>query len=133
MQLFLIIFAILTIVGGWAGWRRSPLYSHKITLQLLGIFVLLVGAILGLSMAITSGSIARSPVAQGILLGIVIIGIATGATGLIIHTTDSHVAQLPPTVRVLTAQRHKVQRWIWRTVTYLAISGATMLAFPNLS
>lgn len=129
MQIVLVIFAISTVLGAWAGWRRSPLYSHKITAKLVGIFLLIVVAVMGMA-AIVNGPVSLSPVAQGILAAAGIVVVATGATGLIIRTTDSHVAQLPSSVRVLTVERHKVQRWIWRTIAYLLICAAAALAFP---
>jgi hypothetical protein len=72
-------------------------------------------------------------VAKAVLGAIAVVVVGTGATGLIIRATDSHVAQLPPSVRVSTVERHKVQRWIWRTLVYLLMSAAAALAWPQWS
>src|ERR1017187_1970388 len=114
MQIFLVVFAIASIIGAWAGWRRSPLYSRKATFKIVGIFLLIVVGVVGASMAILNGPVSHSPAAQAIVGGTVILAIGIGATGLIIRTTDAHVAQMPTPVRILTTERHKVQRWIWQ-------------------
>lgn len=131
MEIILVVFSILTIVGAWAGWRRSPLYSAKITLQVVGYFLLIVAAMVGASLGILNGPISHSPAAQAILGGITILAVGIGATGLIIRATDAHVAQLPPSVRLVTIHRQKIQRWIWRIVVYLLISGVAALALPS--
>ena len=131
MQIGLFIFAILTIVGAWTAWRRSPLYSVKITLKIVGVFLLIVAAIVGVSMAILHGPIRHSPAAQAILAVVVVIAIATGATGILIRITDAHVAQLPPSVQLVTIHRRKVHRWIWRTVVYELINAGAAVFLPS--
>jgi hypothetical protein len=127
MQAVLIVFAILSIVGGWTAWRRSPLYSHKVTWQLGGVLLLIAAAMAGLGLAMVSGPIGRSPAAQAVLMVVAVVGIGTGATGIIIRLTDSHVAQLPPSVRLISTHRHKVQRWIWRILVYELVCAAAAL------
>ena len=129
MQIFLPIFAILTIIGAWTGWRRSPLYSVKITLQLVGAFLLIAAAVGAALMAILNGPISHSPAALGISLVVAIMALTTGASILIIRITDRHVAQLPPSVQLVTIHRRKVHRWIWRTVMFLLIDAGIAL-FP---
>jgi len=131
MTIVLLVFCALSIVGGWSMWRRSPLYSGKTTLKLAAIFLLMVAAIVGGTLAILKGPISHSPTAQAILAVIALVGISTGATGILIRTTDSHVAQLPLSVRLIAIQRHKVQRWIWRTLVYLLICAAAGLIVPS--
>lgn len=132
MQAVVLIFAILTVAGAWAAWRRSPIYSPKTTLKLAGALLLTVGAIVGGAIAIVSGPITNSPTAQTVLIGVLVIGAGIGATAGIVRITDGHVAQLPAPVRIGTWQRHRIQRWIWRVVTYLLISGAAMFVVPPM-
>ena len=47
MQIGILLFAILSLAGAWTAWRRSPLYSHKITIKLVAVFLAIVGVILG--------------------------------------------------------------------------------------
>jgi len=131
MQVFLVIFAICTIASSWAAWRRSPLYSTKITLELVAIFLLIVPTVIFGTIAIVGGPLRNSPTAQAIFGCIAAGVIGAGATGLIIRATDAHVAQLPQSVRVLTTERHKVQRWIWRIVSYVLIAAAATWALPG--
>jgi hypothetical protein len=131
VQIWILIFAILTIAGAWLGWRRSPLYSRKTTLKLIGAVLLTVAAIVGASIAILKLPIAKSPTAQLVLMGLLIIAVGIGATAGLIRITDSHVAQLPPSVRIVNAERHKIQVWICRILAYLLISGTAILAIPS--
>src|ERR1035441_3783768 len=102
MQIVLPLIAILIIFRAWRGWRRSPLYSPKITLQVVGVCLLIVAVWVALSRGVLSGPLSHSPVALGILAAVAIIAIGTGATGLIIRITDRHVAQVPPSAHLVT-------------------------------
>jgi hypothetical protein len=130
MNFAILAFAILSLAGSWSVWRRSPLYSHKITLKLVAVFLAIVGVVLGATSAIFHGA-GQSPAMQAVLIGLLILGVGIGATAGLIHIADSHLAQLPPDTQIVTTERHKVQRWIWRIVAYIAISGAIMLAIPE--
>jgi protein-S-isoprenylcysteine O-methyltransferase Ste14 len=130
MQFVLLIFALLTIVGSWTAWRRSPLYSLKTTLKMVGAFLAIVAVTVGLVWAIVSGPFSHSPVMQAVLGIFAILALATGASITIIRITDSHVAQLPPSVRLVTLHRHKIAVWIWRFLVYLLVMTAASLAVP---
>ena len=41
MQIVILIFAFCAFAGSWAARRRSPLYSHKTTIKLIGAFLLM--------------------------------------------------------------------------------------------
>ena len=131
MQIALPLIAILIVVGAWRGWRRSPLYSPKITLQIVGVCLLIVAVWVAVSLGLFSGPLSHSPVALGIGAAIAIVVIGTGATGLLIHITDRHVAQVPPSAHLVTIHRRKVQRWFWRTVVYLLINAAAALSLRS--
>jgi hypothetical protein len=131
MQIALPLIAILIIVRAWRGWRRSPLYSVKITLQIVGVFLLIVAVWVAVSLGLFSGPLSHSPVALGILAAVAIVAIATGATAIIIRITDRHVAQAPPSAHLVTIHRGKVQLWFWRTVVYLLINAAAALLLPS--
>jgi hypothetical protein len=131
MQIWALIIAILMTSGAWLGWRRSPLYSRKATFKLIVAVLLIVAAIVGGTIAILQGPVANSPTAQAVLIGLLIIAVGIGATAGIIRITDSHLAQLPPSVRIVNTERHKIQVWIWRIVAYLLISGAAVVVLPS--
>jgi hypothetical protein len=130
MQFALLIFAVLTVAGAFAGWRKSPLYSLKATLKLIGMFLLIVVVVMGASQAIINGKILQSPIAQGIACFLAIILIGSASSILIVRITDSHVAQLPPSARLVSFNRHKLYRWIWRLVIFELICAAGALALP---
>src|ERR1039458_1389724 len=70
MQIVLPLIAILIIFRAWRGWRRSPLYSPKITLQVVGVCLLIVAVWVALSRGVLSGPLSHSPVALGILAAV---------------------------------------------------------------
>jgi hypothetical protein len=132
MQFLLPLIAILTVISAWRFWRRSPLYSVKITIKVFGVFLLIVGAIVGLTLVVVSGPMKLSPVAQAASALFGVMSLATAATGIIIRLTDSHVAQLPAAIQLVTIHRRKVHRWIWRTVIYEVVNVAAALLLPSL-
>ena len=131
MQIALFIFAVLTVAGAWAGWRRSPLYSRKVTLKLAGAVLLTAAATVGVTLVIVSGPFRLSAQAQAILAAVAVVAVGTGATGLLVRITDGHMARTAPSVRIVTTERHKIQRWIWRIAAYLAICAAAALVLPS--
>ena len=131
MQFVLFTFAILTIVGAFSAWRKSPLYSLKTTLKLIGAFLLIVVVVMGASQAIVSGTIGHSPVVQGIAGFLAIIVLGSGSSILVVRITDSHIAQLPPSAKLVSFNRHKIYRWIWRLASFLLINASVALAFPT--
>ena len=47
--------------------------------------------------------------------------LGSSASIFIVRITDAHVAQLPPSAKLVTFNRHRVYRWIWRLVVFLLI------------
>jgi hypothetical protein len=131
MQIALLIFCFLTIAGAFAGWRKSPLYSVKTTLKLVGGFLLIVAVVAGTAYVIVNGTVSRSPVAQGIAGFVALMAVACGASIFIVRITDAHVAALPPSARLVSFNRHKVYQWIWRLVVFLLINTAVSLVLPS--
>ncbi len=130
MQFVLLIFAALTIAGAYAGWRKSPLYSLKATLKLFGAFLLIVVVVVAVSQLLLNSKIFQSQIAQGIAAFLFIIVVGSISSILIVRITDSHVAQLPPSAKLVSFNRHKVYRWIWRLVIFLLINAAAALILP---
>ena len=131
MQIVLLIFCFLTIVGAFAGWRRSPLFSVKTAVKLGGGFLLIVAVIAGTTYVIVNSSLSLSPVAEGIAGLVTVIALACGASVFIVRITDSHVAALPPSARLVSFNRHKIYRWIWRFVVFLVINAVAALVLPS--
>ena len=131
MQFVLLIFCLIIIIGALSAWRRSPLYSLKTSLKLVGAFALIVAVVVGVSLAIVNGPLSRSPVVQGIAGFLAIMLLASGSSIFIVRITDAHVAQLPPSAKLVSFNRHKVYRWIWRLVVFLVICTAAALVLPS--
>jgi len=131
MQFALLIFCLLTMVGAFSAWRKSPLYSLETTLKLAGGFLLIAAVVAGASLAIVNGPVSRSPVVQGIVGFLAIMVLGCGASIFIVRITDAHVAQLPPSAKLVSFNRHKVFRWIWRLVVFLLINTVAALLLPS--
>ena len=131
MQIVLLIFCFLSIAGAFTAWRRSPLYSLKTTFKLIGGFLLIVAVVAATTYAIVNGAVSRSPVAQGIVGFVALLVLACTSSILIVRITDRHVAQLPPSARLVSFNRHKIYRWIWRLTVFLLINTAACLVLPS--
>jgi hypothetical protein len=131
MQFVLLIFAALTIVASWSAWKKSPLYSLRTTLKMIGAFLGIVALTVALVLAIVSGLFSHSPAVQAVLGMFAILALTIGASVTIIRITDSHVAQLPASVRLVTLHRHRIVVWIWRFLVYLLVMTAASLAVPT--
>jgi hypothetical protein len=131
MQIALLIFCFLTIVGAFSAWRRSPLYSLKTTLKLAGSFLLIVATVAGTTYGIVHSALSRSPVVEAIAAIVASLALACGSSIFIVRITDKHVAQLPPSARLVSFNRHKIGRWIWRLVVFLLINTAACLVLPS--
>jgi hypothetical protein len=125
MALASLLFVLLSALASWRVWRRSPSYSLKVTLQIFGV----AAAILVLFL-----SLAYLPVPDNmhaaLLIGSLLVCLL-GAPALIIRITDGHVAALPVSVRVLSTHRHKIQGWIWRLLTFVAVCAGLALVLKG--
>jgi hypothetical protein len=131
MQIALLIFCFLSIAGAFTAWRRSPLYSLKTTFKLVGAFLLIVAIVAGTTYAIVNSTLARSPMAEAIAAIVALLALACASSIFIVRITDKHVAQLPPSARLVSFNRHKIYRWIWRLVVFLLINTAACLVLPS--
>jgi hypothetical protein len=131
MQIALLIFCFLTIGGAFSAWRRSPLYSLKTTFKLVGSFFLIVAIVAGTTYAIVNSALSRSPLVEAIAAIVASLALACGSSIFIVRITDKHVAQLPPSARLVSFNRHKIYRWIWRLVVFLLINSAACLVLPS--
>ena len=131
MQIALLIFCFLIIAGAFSAWRKSPLYSIKTTAKLVGGFFLIVAVVAGTTYAIVISPLSRSPLAEIIASLVAVLVLASGASIFIVRITDAHVAALPPTARLVSFNRHKIYRWIWRLAVLLLINAIAALLLPS--
>ena len=131
MQIALLIFCFLTIAGAFSAWRKSPLYSVKITVKLVGSFLLIVAVVAGSTYAIVNSPLSRSPVGEVIASLVAVLVLASGASILIVRITDAHVAALPPTARLVSFNRHKVYQWLGRLGIFLLVNAIAALVLPS--
>ena len=104
--------------------------SLKKTLALVGAFLLTVVVVMGASHAIVNGTIGDSRVVQGIAGFLAIVVLGSGSSILVVRITDAHVARLPSSAVLVSFNRHKVHRWIWRLMVFVLINAAAALTLP---
>lgn len=131
MQIALLIFCFLTIAGAFKAWRKSPLYSLETTFKLFGAILLIVATVAGTTYAIMNSPLSRSPLAETIAALVAVLALTCASSIFIVRITDKHVAQLPPSARLVSFNRHKVDRWIWRLVVFLLINTAACFVLPS--
>lgn len=131
MQIALLIFALLSVIGAFSAWRKSPLYSLRTAGKLLGAFLLIIAVAVGVTLLILDGPLSHSPAVQAVAGFIAVMALGSGFSILIVRITDSHVAQLPPSARLVTLHRHKVYRWIWRLLVYVLINACAAYLLPS--
>jgi hypothetical protein len=131
MQIALLIFCFLTVVGSFRALRKSPLYSVKTNFKLAGGFLLIVAVVAGAIYAIMNSSLSQSPTAEVIVSLVAVMALACGASVFIVRITDAHVAALPMAARLVSFNRHKIYQWIWRLVAFLLINATASLVLPS--
>jgi hypothetical protein len=98
---------------------------------MIGAFFLIIAIVAATTNAIVNGSLSRSPLAEGIVGFVALLALTCGSSIFIVRITDRHVAQLPASARLVSFNRHKIYRWIWRLVDFLLINTAACLVLPS--
>ncbi len=107
-------FAIISLFGMWASWRRNPSYSGARTLKAVLFVLVAVGlSVSGIVLVVTRLS-EGSPVVFGIALGASILTCTLVLIFAITSVTDVKTAKLAPGERALTTNRRKLVPWAKR-------------------
>ena len=115
----------MTLLASCSAWRKSPLFSLKTTVNLVGATVLIIALIVG----ITQWHLSLD--AQIIVLPLLVVAVEIFGTALLIRVSDSHIARLPSSVKPLTVYRQKAFQWIWRLLVFLLVCTAATLILPS--
>lgn len=109
--MFLVIFALLSVAGGWFTWRRNPMYSVGRTLRFVGVTGLSIAAVFALIVFAVNETAGQSPgVVVGAALGVVIVG-ACGLIFVIQSLSTPKPAALLPSVPLVHTHRQRIYKW----------------------
>jgi hypothetical protein len=125
--MFLFLFALLTIVGGWFAWRRNPMYSAGKTVQVVVLFGGTIAIVLGGLIELANLSPSDPPVIY-ILADIVSL---LAGLGLILtvgmRVFNPAPAPLPAGTKLVTVNRRKVIPWLKALLYILLAMGVAAL------
>src|ERR1700744_5667091 len=121
--MILLLFSLLTVVGGWVAWRLNPMYSAGKTLQVVVLF----GGSIAIVMAalITLADInPRDPRAVYIIADIItfLAGFALTLSGGM-RVFNPPPAPLPPGTKLVTVNRRRIIPWLKALAGILLVLG----------
>lgn len=119
---------LLTVIGAWLTYRRTPFYSLKSALRSLGLTLLMIAtaaAVIVLTIRAIDG---RSVVVQSTALAIVVLlctlGLIFGVSAVFTPAESRLTTALPPDAALVTLHRARILPWV-RVVA--AVLGASLL------
>jgi hypothetical protein len=129
MQIALPLLILLIGLGAWRAWRRSPAYSVKTNLQLAGVILLMVAAIVALTLGVFGGPASHQPATKAVLMVLAVLLVLAGFIAVVFRITEGRLAHLPEGAHLSDVHRRRLFPWIRATgVLLLAISGAALAA-----
>ena len=131
MQIILPLFVLLSGLGAWRAWRRSPLYSLRTNFQLAGVILLMVAATVAATLGIFGRPASHSPTIQAVLIVSAVLLVLAGFIAVIFRTTKGRLAHLPQGVRQCEVHRRGLFPWIRRTGVLLVIVSVAALLVPS--
>jgi len=134
--MYMVVFALITVVGAWMAWKRNPLYSAASTVRtVLLIAVLIAGVVAAIALVanLTKNSSATVTVVAmgGVVIAATLVMIF-GITAVSTPKAAKLVTTLPPTAKLVHFHRQKVYRWAKILVVILAVCGAAGLLPGNV-
>jgi len=128
MQIVLPLVVLLIGFGAWRAWRRSPVYSVKTNLQLAGVILLMVAAIVALTLGGFGGPASHPPASKAVLIVLAVLLVLAGFIAVVFRITEGRLAHLPAGANLVDIHRRRLFPWIRSTgMLLLGISGAALL------
>jgi hypothetical protein len=122
---YMAIVAILGLVGSWAAWKRSPIYSAGKTWRMIAGMGLGIAGFVALDILIVNLTMHSAPWVMGTVMGSFILLSVFGMFLIARAFTTPKEKPLPPGVPLVDVHRRKVYAWAkWAGV---AISGLALL------
>jgi hypothetical protein len=129
--MYMVLFALLSIFGAWAAWRRNPMYTARSTFRGVIAVLLMIAATIALIALAVNISMKQSQAAGMVIVFATVIVAAIGMIGGIMKLSTPRVAVLPSTVKMVNFHRKKVGVWAKRWLWSMLASGALALVLPG--
>ncbi len=125
--MFLFLFALLTIVGGWFAWRRNPMYSAGKTMQVVVLFGGTIAIVL-LGLIALANLSPRDPPVTYILADTVsfLAGLAL-ILSVGMRVFNPAPAPLPAGTKLVTVNRRRIIPWLKALLYILLAMGVVAL------
>jgi hypothetical protein len=128
--MYLAIVALLGVVGSWAAWKRSPLFSTGKTLRMICGMGLGIGAFIALDVLVVNLTMHSSPWVMGTVMGVFILGSVIGMYLIARAFTTPKEKPLPAGVPLVDLHRRKVYVWAKRAGISIGLLALLGLALP---
>jgi hypothetical protein len=126
-----LVFALMSIAGGWAAWHRSPVHAGESGLRVLGTIMAVLAAAIVVIVATVHFMQPLSETLQFAIMGLLVIGLTLSLVFSIQAITTPKasrlVTTLPKSVKTLTVHRDYFYRWAKYAVGLLAVCGVGLL------
>ena len=123
------------MIGARSAMRRNPAYSSHGTLRSIVVFLLAIGADIGLISGAVHFTSGRSPVVMGVTLAVVILFSCFLLVYVLYQVATPEAAKLasalPPGVQPVLIHRRKVLRWAKVIAVPLAVCAVLALVLPG--
>lgn len=128
--MYLAIFALLSVLGGWLAWKRNPMYSARRTFHIVALMGGAIAIFVGATIVVVRWCM-HQPTAVDV--PVLIVFIYVGSIFLIsvgMRIADPHLDALPPGTKLLTVNRRKILPWLKIVGWVLAAMGVSALLAP---
>jgi hypothetical protein len=129
--MYLAIVALLGLIGSWAAWKRSPIFSTGKTLRMVGGMGLGIGAFIALDVLVVNLTMHSSPWVMGTVMGLFILGSVIGMFLIARVFTKPKEKPLPAGVPLVDLHRRKVYVWAKRAGIVTGMLALLGVALPD--
>jgi hypothetical protein len=123
--MYMVLFLLLTVVGGWVSWRRNPLFSVRSTIRFVAGLGLTLAAVIGAILSAVNFGVGRSQTAAFSAMGAAVVCGTLAMIWVIVQMSSPSEAPLPEGAKMLTVFRLKLLVWArrfgWAVLVWLVL------------
>jgi hypothetical protein len=128
--MYLMLVAVLAVVGGWAGWRRNPLFSARRTLRFVVVFACMITVLIYIISRAAAYAV-HTTEAKGLTLMFSVVFVMTMfMIWAIMAMSTPKSTPLPPSVKRVHVYRNRLGRWAKRLAIAVVVLGVLALVLP---